>query len=147
MVVQVHEIVRATVAASRHIRASTEQMAHGAQQQIEQASQVASAAEQMTSAVADNARHIGVVAEMAQRSGQDAQEGGRVVRLAATHPEVGRRRPSSLSHLRRADGSGPLARPDGCSLHPADAGAAGDGHAAAGLADEVGVDAVGQVRE
>jgi methyl-accepting chemotaxis protein/ligand-binding sensor domain-containing protein len=80
MVVQVHEIVRATVAASRHIRASTEQMAHGAHQQIEQAAQVASAAEQMTSAVADNARHIGLVAEMAQRSGQDAQEGGRVVR-------------------------------------------------------------------
>jgi methyl-accepting chemotaxis protein len=80
MVVQVHEIVRATVAASRHIRASTEQMAHGAQQQIEQAAQVASAAEQMTSAVADNARHIGLVAEMAQRSGHDAQEGGRVVR-------------------------------------------------------------------
>ncbi|MFL5617360.1 MAG: two-component regulator propeller domain-containing protein, partial [Gemmatimonadaceae bacterium] len=80
MVVQVHDIVTATVAASRHIRASTETMAHGAQQQIEQASQVASAAEQMTSAVADNARHIGVVAEMALRSGQDAQEGGRVVR-------------------------------------------------------------------
>ena len=80
MVVQVHEIVRATVAASRHIRSSTEQMAHGAQQQIEQAAQVASAAEQMTSAVADNARHIGLVAEMAQRSGHDAQEGGRVVR-------------------------------------------------------------------
>ena len=80
MVVQVHDIVTATVAASRHIRASTEQMAAGAAQQIEQAAQVASAAEQMTTAVADNARHIGVVAEMAQRSGQDAQEGGRVVR-------------------------------------------------------------------
>jgi len=80
MVVQVHDIVAATVAASRHIRSSTEQMAAGAAQQIEQAALVASAAEQMTTAVADNARHIGVVAEMAQRSGQDAQEGGRVVR-------------------------------------------------------------------
>ena len=80
MVVQVHDIVTATVAASRHIRASTEQMAAGAAQQIEQAAQVATAAEQMTTAVADNARHIGVVAEMAQRSGKDAQEGGRVVR-------------------------------------------------------------------
>jgi len=80
MVVQVHDIVTATVAASRHIRASTEQMAAGAAQQIEQAALVASAAEQMTTAVADNARHIGVVAEMAQRSGKDAQEGGRVVR-------------------------------------------------------------------
>jgi methyl-accepting chemotaxis protein len=80
MVVQVHEIVTATVQASRHIRASTEQMAAGAAQQIEQAALVASAAEQMTTAVADNARHIGVVAEMAQRSGEDAQEGGRVVR-------------------------------------------------------------------
>src|SRR5689334_58966 len=76
MVVQVHDIVTATVAASRHIRASTEQMAAGAAQQIEQAALVASAAEQMTTAVADNARHIGVVAEMAQRSGKDAQEGG-----------------------------------------------------------------------
>ncbi|HEU4613735.1 MAG TPA: methyl-accepting chemotaxis protein, partial [Kofleriaceae bacterium] len=80
MVLQVHEIVTATVRASRHIRASTEQMATAAQQQIEQAALVASAAEQMTNAVADNARHIGVVAEMAQRSGEDAQEGGRVVR-------------------------------------------------------------------
>jgi methyl-accepting chemotaxis protein len=80
MVVQVHDIVTATVSASRHIRASTEQMAAGAAQQIEQAALVASAAEQMTTAVSDNARHIGVVAEMAQRSGQDAQEGGRIVR-------------------------------------------------------------------
>jgi methyl-accepting chemotaxis protein/ligand-binding sensor domain-containing protein len=80
MVVQVHDIVTATVAASRHIRTSTEQMAAGAAQQIEQAALVASAAEQMTTAVAENARHIGVVAEMAQRSGKDAQEGGRVVR-------------------------------------------------------------------
>jgi methyl-accepting chemotaxis protein/ligand-binding sensor domain-containing protein len=80
MVMQVHEIVTATVRASRHIRASTEAMANAAQQQIEQAALVASAAEQMTNAVADNARHIGLVAEMAQRSGQDAQEGGRVVR-------------------------------------------------------------------
>ncbi|PYP78132.1 MAG: chemotaxis protein [Gemmatimonadetes bacterium] len=80
MVVQVHDIVTATVEASQHIRASTEQMAAGAAQQIEQAALVASAAEQMTTAVADNARHIGLVAEMAQRSGEDAQEGGRVVR-------------------------------------------------------------------
>jgi methyl-accepting chemotaxis protein/ligand-binding sensor domain-containing protein len=80
MVVQVHDIVTATVEASHHIRASTEQMAAGAAQQIEQAAVVASAAEQMTNAVAENARHIGVVAEMAQRSGKDAQEGGRVVR-------------------------------------------------------------------
>jgi methyl-accepting chemotaxis protein len=80
MVVQVHDIVTATVSASRHIRSSTEQMAAGAAQQIEQAALVASAAEQMTTAVTDNARHIGVVAEMAQRSGRDAEEGGRVVR-------------------------------------------------------------------
>jgi methyl-accepting chemotaxis protein len=80
MVVQVHEIVTATVSASRQIRVSTEALAEGAQQQIEQAALVASATEQMTSVVADNARHIGVVAEMAQQSGRDAEEGGRVVR-------------------------------------------------------------------
>ena len=80
MVLQVHDIVSATVSASRQIRVSTEALAEGAQQQIEQASLVASAAEQMTSVVADNARHIGVVAEMAQQSGRDAEEGGRVVR-------------------------------------------------------------------
>ena len=80
MVLQVHDIVTATVSASRQIRSSTEALAEGAQQQIEQASLVASAAEQMTSVVADNARHIGVVAEMAQQSGRDAMEGGRVVR-------------------------------------------------------------------
>ncbi|MEO8562715.1 MAG: two-component regulator propeller domain-containing protein [bacterium] len=80
MVLQVHDIVSATVSASRQIRVSTEALAEGAQQQIEQASLVASAAEQMTAVVADNARHIGVVAEMAQQSGRDAEEGGRVVR-------------------------------------------------------------------
>ena len=104
MVVQVHEIVRATVAASRHIRASTEPMAHGAQQQIEQAAQVASAAEQMTSAVADNARHIGVVAEMAQRSGHGCA-GGRTRRARhlrqhghdRLHASARRRRPSRRS--------------------------------------------------
>ncbi|HEV7993848.1 MAG TPA: two-component regulator propeller domain-containing protein [Gemmatimonadaceae bacterium] len=80
MVLQVHEIVSATVSASRQIRVSTEALAEGAQQQIEQASLVATAAEQMSSVVADNARHIGVVAEMAQQSGRDAVEGGRVVR-------------------------------------------------------------------
>jgi methyl-accepting chemotaxis protein/ligand-binding sensor domain-containing protein len=80
MVVQVHDLVGATVSASRQIQASTEALAHGATEQLQQTSLVASAAEQMSSAVADNARHIGIVAEMAQQSGRDAQEGGRVVR-------------------------------------------------------------------
>ena len=80
MVVQVHDLVGATVNASRHIQASTEALAVGAAEQLQQTSLVASAAEQMSSAVADNARHIGIVAEMAEQSGRDAQEGGRVVR-------------------------------------------------------------------
>jgi methyl-accepting chemotaxis protein len=80
MVMQVHDLVGATVNASRQIQASTEALAHGATEQLQQTTLVASAAEQMSSAVADNARHIGLVAEMAQRSGRDAQEGGRVVR-------------------------------------------------------------------
>lgn len=80
MVVQVNDLVGATVKASRSIQSSTETLAAGAVEQIQQASFVASAAEQMTSVVADNARHIGVVAQMAQQSGRDAQEGGRVVR-------------------------------------------------------------------
>ncbi|MEO6525220.1 MAG: two-component regulator propeller domain-containing protein [Gemmatimonadaceae bacterium] len=80
MVVQVHDLVGATVNASRQIQASTEALAAGSVEQLQQTTLVASAAEQMSSAVADNARHIGLVAEMAQQSGRDAQEGGRVVR-------------------------------------------------------------------
>jgi methyl-accepting chemotaxis protein/ligand-binding sensor domain-containing protein len=80
MVMQVHEIVTATVRASRQIQESTDALAAGAAEQTQQTSLMATAAEQMTATVADNARHIGLVAEMAQRSGRDAQKGGGVVR-------------------------------------------------------------------
>jgi methyl-accepting chemotaxis protein/ligand-binding sensor domain-containing protein len=80
MVVQVNEVLDATVRASRHIHARTEELARGAESQTQQTVLVASATEQMTHTAADTARHISDAAEMAQRSGGDAQNGGRIVR-------------------------------------------------------------------
>ena len=80
MVTQVHDIVGATARASRQIQASTEALAAGAAQQIEQTALVAHSADQLTLSVADSAHHVSLVADMAQESGRNAKEGGRVVR-------------------------------------------------------------------
>jgi methyl-accepting chemotaxis protein len=80
MVMQVHDVLEATVRASREIHESTEELARGADAQTQQAALVASAAEEMTNTVGENARHISTAAEMAQQSGDNAEEGGRIVR-------------------------------------------------------------------
>ena len=80
MVQRVREVLDATVRTSREIHASTERLAAGAEEQIDQALLVAGAAQQMAQVVTGNARSIATAAEMAQRSGSEAQEGGRIVR-------------------------------------------------------------------
>jgi methyl-accepting chemotaxis protein/ligand-binding sensor domain-containing protein len=80
MVTQVNDIVVATARASRRIQGSTEALAAGAAQQIEQTALVTRSANQMTSSVADSSHHVSLVTEMAQESGRNAKEGGRVVR-------------------------------------------------------------------
>lgn len=77
---QVQEVLEATVAASQEIQASTEELARGADEQLRQTTQVAGAAEQMASSVRANATYIAAAAEMAQKSGVDAQAGATIVR-------------------------------------------------------------------
>jgi methyl-accepting chemotaxis protein/ligand-binding sensor domain-containing protein len=80
MVQQVSEALLVTVAATQQIHASTEEMAAGSQEQMNQALEVAAAAEQMSATVADTARHMAGAAEMARRSGEEAKQGGEVAR-------------------------------------------------------------------
>ena len=80
MVSGVSDSLHSTVAASQEIQASTEEVAQGAQRQTEQAVEVAAAAEQMSATAAETAHHLSIVAEIAQRSGEHASEGGRIAR-------------------------------------------------------------------
>lgn len=80
MVQQVREVLDATVKTSRAIHANTEALARGAVEQIDQALVVAGAAEQMAQAVNGNARYVAAAADLAQKSGTEAHEGGRIVR-------------------------------------------------------------------
>ena len=80
MVRQVHEVLDSTAAASEEIHASTEELARGAHEQIQQTTQVAGAAEQMAASVRENATHIAAAADLAQKSGADAEAGAGVVR-------------------------------------------------------------------
>lgn len=84
MVEKVNEALVATVAATQEIHASTEQLAHGAQEQTEQAIEVTSAAQEMSSSAADTARHISAVAAIAQESEDQAAAGGRIARDTIT---------------------------------------------------------------
>ena len=80
MVGQVNDALAATVAASQEIHASTEALAVGAEDQTNQALEVASAAEQMSASAAETARHLAIAAEIATKSGEEAQQGGRIAR-------------------------------------------------------------------
>ena len=80
MVAQVNDALAATVAASQEIHASTEALAVGAEEQTNQSLEVASAAEQMSASAAETARHLAIAAEIATKSGDEAQRGGRIAR-------------------------------------------------------------------
>ncbi|MEP6729057.1 MAG: two-component regulator propeller domain-containing protein [bacterium] len=80
MVKQVRDVLDATVTTSRHIHGQTIELSRGAEEQIDQALVVASAAQQMTESAAANSRSIAEASEIARRSGTEAQAGGIIVR-------------------------------------------------------------------
>jgi methyl-accepting chemotaxis protein/ligand-binding sensor domain-containing protein len=80
IVKQVRVVLDSTVQTSRQIHAQTTELTRGAEEQIGQTLVVAGAAQQMAQTVAGAAQNIAEASEMAQRSGHEAHEGGRIVR-------------------------------------------------------------------
>jgi methyl-accepting chemotaxis protein len=80
IVKQVRDVLDSTVHTSRHILDQTTELARGAEEQISQTLLVAGAAQQMAQTVSGAAHNIAEASEMAQRSGSEAHEGGRIVR-------------------------------------------------------------------
>ncbi|MBK7979400.1 MAG: HAMP domain-containing protein [Ignavibacteriae bacterium] len=79
MIQKVIEAISATANASSQISSSTEQMAAGSQEQSMQASEVASAIEQMTKTIIETAHNISIAAEKSKDSGILATEGNVIV--------------------------------------------------------------------
>lgn len=79
MLGKVEEAVSATASASSQISSSTEEMAAGAQEQTQQATEVAGAVEEMTKTIVDTTRNAGSAAEIAKQAGDTAKIGGQVV--------------------------------------------------------------------
>jgi methyl-accepting chemotaxis protein/ligand-binding sensor domain-containing protein len=80
MVQQVRDVLDSTVETSRQIQAETSELARGAEEQISQTLLVAGAAQQMAQTVTTTTASIGEASDIAQRSGMEAHEGGRIVR-------------------------------------------------------------------
>jgi methyl-accepting chemotaxis protein/ligand-binding sensor domain-containing protein len=80
MVLQVHEVLDATAAASEEIQASTEELTRAAEEQLTQTTHVSGVAEHLAGGMRDNASRIASAAQMAQRSVTGAQSGAIVVR-------------------------------------------------------------------
>ncbi|HKP15222.1 MAG TPA: two-component regulator propeller domain-containing protein [Gemmatimonadaceae bacterium] len=80
MVEQVREVLDSTVVTSRQIQAETNELSRGAEEQISQTLLVAGAASQMAQTVSASNTSIAEASEIAQRSGMEAHEGGRIVR-------------------------------------------------------------------
>jgi methyl-accepting chemotaxis protein/ligand-binding sensor domain-containing protein len=80
MVQQVREVLDSTVTTSRQIQAETNELSRGAEEQISQTLLVAGAAQQMAQTVSASNSSIAEASEIAQRSGMEAHEGGRIVR-------------------------------------------------------------------
>ena len=80
IVKQVRDVLDATVTTSRKIHTQTMELSRGAEEQINQTLLVAGAAQQMAQTVSGAALNISEASEMAQRSGSEAHEGGRIVR-------------------------------------------------------------------
>jgi methyl-accepting chemotaxis protein len=68
------------VRTSRQIQGESTELTRGAEEQISQTLLVAGAAQQMAQTVAGSASSIAEASEIAQRSGTEAHEGGRIVR-------------------------------------------------------------------
>jgi methyl-accepting chemotaxis protein/ligand-binding sensor domain-containing protein len=80
MVQQVRDVLDSTVHTVWKIQTDTNELARGAEEQISQTLLVSSAAQQMAQTVSSSATSIGEASEIAQRSGSEAHEGGRIVR-------------------------------------------------------------------
>ena len=80
MVQQVREVLDSTVVTSRQIQMETNELARGAEEQINQTLLVAGAAQQMAQTVSASNTSIAEASDIAQRSGTEAHEGGRIVR-------------------------------------------------------------------
>jgi methyl-accepting chemotaxis protein/ligand-binding sensor domain-containing protein len=80
IVKQVRDVLDTTVRTSRQIHTQTLELTRGAEEQISQTLLVAGAAQQMAQTVSGAASNIAEASEMAQRSGSEAHEGGRIVR-------------------------------------------------------------------
>ncbi|MEO8562903.1 MAG: methyl-accepting chemotaxis protein [bacterium] len=77
---QVRDVLDSTVQMSNQIHTQTMELSRGAEEQISQTLLVAGAAQQMAQTVSGSAHNIAEASEMAQRSGSEAHEGGRIVR-------------------------------------------------------------------
>ncbi|CAN5567986.1 hypothetical protein BH09GEM1_BH09GEM1_37940 [soil metagenome] len=80
MVKQVRDVLDATVATSRHIHGQTVELSRGAEEQIDQATLVSTAAQQIALSVAGNTQTIAEASDIAHRSGAEAHQGGQIVR-------------------------------------------------------------------
>jgi len=80
MVQQVRDVLDSTVRTSRQIQGESTELTRGAEEQISQTLLVAGAAQQMAQTVSASASTIAEASEIAQRSGTEAHEGGRIVR-------------------------------------------------------------------
>ncbi|MEP6999820.1 MAG: two-component regulator propeller domain-containing protein [bacterium] len=85
IVKDVRDVLDATVTTSRQIHTQTIEITRGAEEQINQATLVAGAAQSMAQTATGAALNISEVSEMAQRSGSEAHEGGRIVRETFTN--------------------------------------------------------------
>jgi methyl-accepting chemotaxis protein/ligand-binding sensor domain-containing protein len=81
-VLRVNDALLATMAASEKIQAISADVTAGAREQTKQALEVAGAAQEMSASAEDTAQHLSIVAESAQRSGDEAQAGGEIAREA-----------------------------------------------------------------
>jgi len=84
IVKDVRGVLDATVTTSRQIHTQTMEITRGAEEQIRQTNIVAGAAQQMAQTVSGGAQSISDASDIAQRSGNEAHEGGRIVRETFT---------------------------------------------------------------
>jgi methyl-accepting chemotaxis protein/ligand-binding sensor domain-containing protein len=80
MVQQVRDVLDSTVDTVWQIKSETNELTRGAEEQISQTLLVAGAAQQMSQTVSSTTASITEASDIAQRSGTEAHEGGRIVR-------------------------------------------------------------------
>ncbi|MBI9071604.1 MAG: cache domain-containing protein [Melioribacteraceae bacterium] len=79
MISEVNELVEASASASTEISSNTEALAHGAQEQVNQITDVAGAMEEMTATIVETSQNTFSAAENAKEAGDIANSGGKIV--------------------------------------------------------------------